>query len=871
MIEIHRPVAQSVGRFLGLCLVLGGLVPAALHGQLEPEGPRFQVNLATEGDQIAPAIALAGDGSGLAAWIDRGRAVVARRLGIDGPVGAEIAVAPAGPERRVEGVAAASRPGGGWLVAWSEDTPDGPEAIYLRALDGDGTVAGPATRIGQGGGRTLPRLAVDDGDRVVVTWAPAFGGTGYARFLDRDGTPVGGTMAFPRPPTAVGTTDGFLLAWSRTADEVPEVGGTQVVTRPFDATGSPLGPPQRIDGPGDAVERRLSLARDPVNGLLISWRSERGTPKELAVLARPVDASGAPRGAIVRLDVDRTFGTTRPVLAAIPGVGFVASWTGSLERPGGRTVYGVDGRFVDGAGHPRGPELELYRDEQSVILRHDLAGGGGALTLVWASCHPREFVFPGDHPCVGGDDGDAFGIFALRFRTNPAGELVLLPGPRVIGEDGVAATIQVERLSGSDGVVTVDVATGESAGPDSATPGRDFEQRFETLVWGDGDDTPHEVRVPLLEDSAREPDEVFTVEVSNPTGGSTLGRPSRVDFTIVDDDGAETVSDVPFTVRVGPEASRCAGERLAGLLERLGAEAPGTSKPIGINLSVSPSGDFAGLATTGNGPGTAEHHLAFSTNPEATTLLRNPARPQLVTVGFTRNRLASDLVGPGAADLLRLVLDPTLSGNTDPAPEAFLRVDNVEREAGGRPSDAKPGRGLLKLSEPCPLHLYDQTAGRLGPGDAHALRLLQKIVRAETPGAPRQEIAVYPAPDRGRYRIDVRPHAADGSSLGVLAATISVEGYQIPSDPEDPPVLTIGELRGLPLCSGSSGGPQPGEACTRLDRATTLQLVRPRFSGELWEPTPYRILAGPESSGGTVEVDFVDLLADTTWRSPSSP
>ena len=858
-----RPPALLHRLLLASCVVAGLAPSAAAWAQLGPTGPGVQVNVVADGDQTEAVVAAA-DREALVVWSDRGLRLAARRLVEGVPVGGEIEVASAPDGGMVEGPEAVALPGGGWLVAWVRASYGQPSGILLRRLGADGEPAGAATAAATlPGGRPLAlKLAVDGEGRSALLWhTPGSGGRLAARFFDTSGDPVGGMPSFgedPGEPAVTATAAGFLVAWTE-----PAAPGRRLVARLFDHLGNSPDPPRPLFVDRTAEAFGPVLAGGPGGGAVAAWIARRGSsagpgePADHAVLVRPLGPRGAPAGDPVRLDVDRTRIKTELRLAAIPGAGLVASWSGPAGGPSGQVGYGIVGRFLTPEAAPAGPERILFEDERSAVFGHRLAGSSdGSLTEAWTSCHPRGFVGLTADLCAGGDDGSGLGVFARRFETVAAGSLVLVPGPETLGEAGVAALVTVERLGGAAGTVTVEIGTEELEG--GATAGLDYEERFETLVWADGDRSPRTLTVPLLADSRFEGDEAFLVELGNPTGGAALGEPAAVRFTIVDDEGDFLSGiQVPFTVEVG-SASACDFERLAELHRRLRAETPGTGKPSGINLSLTASGDFSGLAYTGNGPGTAEHHLAFSTNPEATTLLRNPARPQLPTVGFTRNRLASDLVTPGAPDVLNLVLDPTLESNRGPDPAAFLRIDNLERGAGGRPADAKPGRGLLPLAEPC--------HGRLGVGDARVLQVLQRVVRAETPGAERQEISIHPGPVRNRYHVVVQPFGGDGGSLGAVTAEIDV-GFVIPVNPAEDPALLDALVRVPPACPPIDP-PIGGTICHTLMVETTLHLIRPAASGELWEPGPYRIPAVPEGGGSTIEVSFRDLLP-SAWRQVS--
>ena len=282
----------------------------------------------------------------------------------------------------------------------------------------------------------------------------------------------------------------------------------------------------------------------------------------------------------------------------------------------------------------------------------------------------------------------------------------------------------------------------------------------------------------------------------------------------------------------------CDGARLEGLLGRLRVVAP-NAVGRGVNLSYTASGDFAGIAYTVGAAG-GERQLAFSTNPEETTLLRNPKRPQLVSVSVSRNALSSDLVG-GGAGLLRVLLDPTMDGGG--ADADVLRIDNREG-ASSSPADAKPGRGLTDLVAPCHTRFAD--------ADVHLFRVLSKIVRAQAPGATVSEIAIYKGAGKDTYRIDAYPITADGRSLGRMAAelTVTYTGSGL---------LRTGTLRTLPRCTGSVT-----DGCTNISTRTEIFLVEPVLSGADEPVAGARIVSTGAPSRASV--DFASVLGGTSWR-----
>ena len=417
------------------------------------------------------------------------------------------------------------------------------------------------------------------------------------------------------------------------------------------------------------------------------------------------------------------------------------------------------------------------------------------------------------------DDDTTSSPGRLRFRSDA-----------FAGAEGSAVEIAVVREAGSEGAVSVAYTTSDG----TATAGSDYSASAGTLSFAGGEAGEKTVSIPLARD-ADGAAERFSIALANPTGGADLAYPSRASVVILPErTSAGALSE---------GAVACDAARLAGLLARGRVEAPAAARTSFLVASFTATGDFAGLATIGISGG-GEAALAFSTNPEETTLLANPARPQLFSVSLARNELNSDLVPAGSADRLTLAFNPTL--DADPPAGNLLLIDNVAGEA-GRPADAKPGRGLAPLLSAC--------HGDFGGSDVHLFRVLAKVARGEAPGASGFELAIYRAPATGRYRLDLFPLDAVGAPSGRLSAELAV----VRSPAGD---LTAGTLHRLgPCAAGQTAG------CSDLSglaAGAALALFKPVLAGPP-PPTPYRLRAsGPAEAA----VDFSDLLAETTWRRP---
>lgn len=98
-------------------------------------------------------------------------------------------------------------------------------------------------------------------------------------------------------------------------------------------------------------------------------------------------------------------------------------------------------------------------------------------------------------------------------------------------ENGGYAAITVVRRYGTNGVVTVDYRT--AAG--SATPGVDYTEITGTLTFDAGVQV-QTFEVPLLDDTAQEPNETVALFLERPLGGADLGPRTNAWLTILDDE-----------------------------------------------------------------------------------------------------------------------------------------------------------------------------------------------------------------------------------------------------------------------------------------------------------------------------------------------
>lgn len=110
-----------------------------------------------------------------------------------------------------------------------------------------------------------------------------------------------------------------------------------------------------------------------------------------------------------------------------------------------------------------------------------------------------------------------------------------------VTENGGSTLITVKRTGGSSGAVSAQYST--IAG--SATDGSDYAANSGSLNWADGDATDKTFTVSVIDDPINEASETINLNLSNATGGASLGNQSSAVLTVADDDAlpAFSISD----------------------------------------------------------------------------------------------------------------------------------------------------------------------------------------------------------------------------------------------------------------------------------------------------------------------------------------
>ena len=287
---------------------------------------------------------------------------------------------------------------------------------------------------------------------------------------------------------------------------------------------------------------------------------------------------------------------------AFAGISFVGSTLSGQEDSGVISVQ-VDLQGVD-FNNPSLPVDQVQFDYSisggSAIANVDYISTSGTLTWTAVGSQPINISIVSDSVVA---SNETFSVTLSNCQAlaevSPCGQALSLSlGPSIVtiinddfpgtlslssstasATEGSATTFSVMRTGGSDGTVSVDYATANG----SATAGSDYTSSSGTLTWANGDSASKTFTVTALADVVVDADETFTVNLSNASGGASLGTSSAI----------TTISDatVPGTLSLSSSTvSTTEGSTTSFLVTRTG----GSDGVVSIDYATSNGTAIAG-------------------------------------------------------------------------------------------------------------------------------------------------------------------------------------------------------------------------------------------------------------------------------------
>jgi plastocyanin len=357
--------------------------------------------------------------------------------------------------------------------------------------------------------------------------------------------------------------------------------------------------------------------------------------------------------------------------------GQAVCWTWNASMP--HNVRANDGSF--GSGQPAGQgSFQRTFAEAGTYGYHCQVHGSAT-----AGMRGTVVVRGNDGGGGGGGDGEESG----------PGTLSLDPGSYSVDEDAGSVSLTIVRTGGTDGKVTVKVATGTG----SARKGKDFVPRKQTLTFLNGERGPKTITIPIKNDRAIEPDETFGVALSKATGRATIGN-SSASVTIHDDDGADD-SAAALLAPSGVEAAGISGReiRLAWAADSLAVEAVRIERRSG-------DGAFREIAVVP--AGTGEHVDA-----------------ELASGASFHYRLRAEGAGELSeySDIVAAATDGAIGPCAASGQVLCLGGGRFEAKAAFRGADDEPLRSAVRSEAPAALR-----TGLLAFGNADDPELMLKVV-----------------------------------------------------------------------------------------------------------------------------------------------
>ncbi|MES2595030.1 MAG: Calx-beta domain-containing protein [Verrucomicrobiota bacterium] len=138
------------------------------------------------------------------------------------------------------------------------------------------------------------------------------------------------------------------------------------------------------------------------------------------------------------------------------------------------------------------------------------------------------------------------------------GVISLSSASYIANEEDVAVSINLTRTGGRTGEVGVTFASGN----DSATSGTDYTSVNTVVTFAD-DQISRTVLVQLVNDTASEPNEIFNITLSSPSGGASLGAITSASVLLLDPDTTHpklTLKDPKPNQRIDEGAVTASGE-----------------------------------------------------------------------------------------------------------------------------------------------------------------------------------------------------------------------------------------------------------------------------------------------------------------------
>ena len=379
----------------------------------------FLVPASATGDQAHPAIAALDEGGWVAVWEGEGTGdapdILARRFLPDGSA--------AGPDLMVNSTLASAQThadvtglaGGGFVVIWQSHEQDGDAGgIVARVFEPEAFgPTGPEILVNEITDSTQydPAVAPLGGGGFVAAWStntPVGLGFNVAmRRFGPTGAPLGDEHAVNQfadsvqgnVRVAVDGDDRILVVWNSLNQDGS---GNGIIGRVY-AGDTAQGDEGVLNAVTLGTQSNPAAAGLADGGFVVVWQSDGEDGDGFGVHGRIVDGDGAPAGAPFPVTLFTSNSQRFPAVAADPGGGFHVAWQSAWQDGDDSGVFAR--RF--------GPEGPPTGDAEELALNDHTAGAQDYVDVAVLADGVRVYAWrSADH------DGDGDGVFARRLAAN---------------------------------------------------------------------------------------------------------------------------------------------------------------------------------------------------------------------------------------------------------------------------------------------------------------------------------------------------------------------------------------------------------------------------------------------------------------------
>jgi len=257
--------------------------------------------------------------------------------------------------------------------------------------------------------------------------------------------------------------------------------------------------------------------------------------------------------------------------------------TAAIDNDAGSATSGGDQTISDDAGSATSDGDQTISDDAGS------ATSGGDQTI----SDDAGSVTSGGGQTISDDAGSATADGGQTAAPALEPGFVIISNSEQTVTEGGSASIQVQRTGGTDGAVSVNVSTvAGTAGADDFTP------LNTTFSWSDGEAGVRVIGVNTLADQLTEPDESFSVVLTNVTGGAVIGDRFDTHVVTIAGNTPAPALEPGFVIISNSEQTVTEGGSASIQVQRTG----GTDGAVSVNVSTvagtAGADDFTPLNTT---------------------------------------------------------------------------------------------------------------------------------------------------------------------------------------------------------------------------------------------------------------------------------